>query len=329
VTGRPAIRLSSTRLPHCPYYYQQEVIRGLEDEGGDYAMMGKIGHKINGLYIDELSSRNPKNYTDFGYFNYLKLKRVPAAFPIWLANDLDTVLDNFMWMFRLDFKAEQHITEVTLAHTRDGQPCDPEEEVDRITFQPDYVRTYHDGAKAAIDDWKLGYQMFDYQSVVWPQDPDMQPSKVCLQLGIYANGWFKLHPECEEVIATVFGPRWGKGNTSSYTWRREDAADRIDPYIAGQFNRAEYYYSEFGDKDWPAEADWRACQWCGYACPNPFIVTLADNVEADVAMAKKQAAWDKALQKILTELKPEKREKLQRLLTGEAASFEIAEVKCG
>jgi hypothetical protein len=318
---RPYWRLSSTRLPLCPFKYQQEVVLGIETTQNDYAWMGQIGHHINSLYIDGISSRTPPHQADHGLFNHLWLKHTPPDFPYWLAADLKDVLDTFMWNFKLDTKAEQHITEINLAYDRQGNPCDPEADTDRVTFQPDYVRIYNGGAKAAIDDWKLGYIMFDYQAAAWPTEPDQRPNKVCVQLGMYANGWFKLHPECHEIMVTVFGPRWGRANLSSFRWTRDFAAQCFDPMIAGFFTLLDNYWEAFGDTPWPAKADWWPCQWCNYDCPHPELAETYRSPETSLAALKKQESWAKSLTKDLAGLTTPQKAGLNLLLAGGIKSY--------
>ncbi len=324
--AKPDWRISSTRRPDCPFWYQREVVLGFETEsiyGEEWRLMGEIGHKLCGLYIDWLSAQIPQLKAKHSYFNHLCHKHVPKDFYSWVRQDLDDVLEQFMWQFSLDIRADAHLTEINLAYKRGTyEPCDPEEKCDRITFKPDYIRIYNDGKKAAIDDWKLGYMQFDYDEVRPPIQPGQPPSRVCVQLATYANGWMKLHPECEEVTVTVIGPRWGKANISTHTWTRELVAEFVDEMYEQYFQKLDIIYDACGDNDWPAIAYWPSCKYCG-RCGSPVLPAIFEDpitlAAADKLRAMRCKKADKA---ILTKLsQPVHRELVTRLMANKIKTY--------
>ncbi len=254
-------RISYSRMPHCPRLYQFENLQGhRDDNAGDMAAMGEIGHKLLSEHVDFCSRKNILRSE--GHFNYLVAKYRKQV-PMYLEDQFLEVCERFQWTFNLDLRAETHITEIELGVNEKLEPCDVEADCDRLTGRPDYIAIYPDKS-ASIHDWKLGWAMYD-----------LDDAQYNFQLALYAFLWFCHHPECEKVRVTIWGPRWGFKNRSSHDWTRESlAASDINP--AEQFKSAlvvaKYYERESGDEDWPHASNWNWCKWCHPELQCPELV---------------------------------------------------------
>ena len=275
---RPHWRLSHTRMeeisrpildplsgsiigyaPSCTYRHQQLEYRGVKEMESDESLIGILMH-VGAYDYGRYLVRRQKEIDQHWYRTNLE-KRI-REYELYdnEAEEARWIGERFAKAYRLNSQG-QHLFEVRLAVDRDLQQCAPDAPCDNLAGSWDHLRIHPSGLKADLMDYKFGPNAKFYD------DPFI--ARRSLQLQTYAAMAFWHFPQLEEVVGTLWGPRYGPNNTSTASFTRET----VIPAVVERFNAnlaiLDNEFAEHGNNDWTARGSWSVCRWCKItgSCP--------------------------------------------------------------
>lgn len=265
------IELSHTRINDllCPWRCQRLYIFGDVEPDSIDSLMGVLLHRVAMKYGRYLERKG--YYKDFRRYKEILDAEVRAKadeIDLEMCDQIENVGAKFADGWSLDKDADSHNFEVRLYVDRDGHPVtDPNllrhPTCDLLAGTPDHVAFLDGGRRAKVEDYKMGFRMFDYDAATTDD-----------QLLLYAWLLYCHYPQLEEIVVRKYAPMFNCD--SLYAVRTELLYELVRERVEGAWARVDSLRAEYGtDKPWPVTPDWSVCKWCKLACPRvPVIVEV-------------------------------------------------------
>ena len=242
----------------CPYSFKRLYGNGESTASQMDAQAGIVGHDLIAAYIEHLGRRHRQRDTDW------LIKRFDAEMKDhhpYIREFLEAPLARFMqsYVHRREIK---HLVEMEYWATADGKPLPmlpPGAPLpcDCYHGRADWIEIEYAGEKAVVHDHKLGFNRSFLQ----------MHSQNNEQLQGYCWLYLIHHPECKTIVGAIHPWRF-TSNPIYGSWSRDHLMEIMPAILKPDFDRVRALYEQYGDNDWPAEADYETvCRWCMLECP--------------------------------------------------------------
>lgn len=257
------VELSHTRINdlECPFRFDKLYRDKFDEPDTEFSGPGRLLHIAAANYGLHLAAR--KRPRHWGWYYKMLAGIIEENAHLTSGQVLDIQDMGYQFAERadwtIDHRADRHIFEERMYLDREYVKVSPQVRADRLAGTADHIAEYGGGAKAAIEDFKYGrvIGVLEYDTA--------QHDK---QLQMYAGIWCCLNPKCDEVVGTLFAPRFGPKNKSTGTWTRAQAIELMKERVEPAWGKVDALRAEYGEAPWPWAAgeankgDHSPCNYC-------------------------------------------------------------------